>query len=47
MNMYISLESIEEVCSAFANSGHPDLARRIAYFASDEDLEEGDVPFEW
>ena len=36
--------TIPEICAAFADAGYPELAQRIAYFASDEDLEEGDVP---
>lgn len=36
--------TIEEVCAALTEGGHPDLARRIAYFASAEDLEDGDAP---
>ena len=36
--------TIAEICAALEQQGHPDLARRIAYFASDEDLEEGDAP---
>ena len=44
MNQAMSLKSVEDICAAFSSSGHPDLAQRIAYFASDEDLEEGDVP---
>ena len=36
--------TIEEVCAALAEGGREDLARRIAYFASAEDLEEGDAP---
>ena len=37
-------QTIPEICAALTQQGHPDLAQRIAYFASDEDLEEGDVP---
>ena len=36
--------TIDEVCATLTDRGYPDLARRVAYFASDEDLEEGDVP---
>ena len=36
--------TIQEICAALAEGGREGLARRIAYFASDEDLEEGDVP---
>ena len=36
-----SPQTIPEICAALEKQGHPDLAQRIAYFASDEDLEEG------
>ena len=36
------LSSIAEACDVLRAWGHPDLADRLAYFASDEDLEEGD-----
>ena len=36
--------TIKKICNALTNQGYPELAKRIAYFASDEDLEEGDVP---
>ena len=36
--------TIKEVCAALTEGGHPELARRIAYFASDADLEEGEAP---
>ena len=36
--------TIKKICNALTNQGYPELAQRIAYFASDEDLEEGDVP---
>ena len=36
--------TIQEICAALAEGGREDLARRIVYFASDEDLEEGDAP---
>ena len=36
--------TIQEICAALAEGGREDLARRIAYFASAEDLEEGDAP---
>ena len=39
-----SPKTIPEICAALEKQGHPDLAQRIAYFASDEDLEEGDAP---
>ena len=38
------LRSVAEVCEALRGWGRPDLAERIAYFASDEDLDDGDVP---
>ena len=38
------MNSIEEICESLKNQGYPDLAKRIAYFASDEDLEDGEVP---
>ena len=44
MNRSKSIQSIEEICNALEGQGHPDLAKRISYFASPEDLEEGDVP---
>ncbi len=36
--------TIQEICAALAEGGREDLARRIVYFASAEDLEEGDAP---
>lgn len=36
--------TIDEICSALRARGWPALARRLAYFASAEDLEPGDVP---
>ena len=36
--------TITQICAALTEQGHPDLAKRIAYFASDEDLEEGEAP---
>lgn len=36
--------TIDEICAALTARGWPALARRLAYFASDEDLEPGDVP---
>lgn len=39
-----SPQTIPEICAALTQQGHTDLAQRLAYFASDEDLEEGDVP---
>ena len=38
------LRSIAEVCDVLRGWGRPDLAERLAYFASDEDLDDGDVP---
>ena len=38
------LRSVAEVCEALRVWGRPDLAERIPYFASDEDLDDGDVP---
>ena len=39
-----ALGSTAEVCGILRAWGRPDLAARIAYFASDADLDEGDVP---
>ncbi len=36
--------TISEICAALEKQGQRELAKRIAYFASEEDLEEGDVP---
>ena len=36
--------TIDEICAALRARGWPALARRLAYFASAEDLEPGDVP---
>ena len=38
------LSSVAEVCDVLRGWGRPDLADRLAYFASDEDLDDGDVP---
>ncbi len=38
------LHTVAEVCDVLRGWGRPDLADRIAYFASDEDLDDGDVP---
>ena len=38
------LGSVAEVCDVLRGWGRPDLADRLAYFASDEDLDDGDVP---
>ena len=40
----MSPATIEEVCAALEEQGYPDLAGRLAYLASDEDLEEGEAP---
>ena len=44
MKKSLLLKSIPEICAALTEQGYPNLAQRIAYFASDEDLEEGDMP---
>lgn len=36
-------QTIPQICTALTQQGYPNLAKRISYFASDEDLEEGDV----
>ncbi len=38
------LGSVAEVCGVLRGWGQPDLADRLVYFASDEDLDDGDVP---
>lgn len=38
------LNSIAEACDVLRAWGHPDLANRLAYLASDEDLDDGDLP---
>lgn len=38
------LGSVAEVCDVLRGWGRPDLAERLAYFASDADLDDGDVP---
>ena len=38
------LASVAEVCEVLRAWGYPDLAERLAYFASDADLDDGDVP---
>ena len=38
------LRSVAEVCEVLRSWGEPDLADRIAYFASNADLDDGDVP---
>ncbi len=38
------LRSVAEVCAVLRGWGRPELADRIAYFASDADLDDGDVP---
>lgn len=39
-----SLRSIVEVCDVLRGWGRPDLAERLTYLASDEDLDDGDAP---
>ena len=39
-----AIPSIAGVCAVLRGWGRPDLADRIAYFASDADLDDGDVP---
>ena len=39
----VRLRSVAEVCDVLRSWGEPDLADRIAYFASDTDLDDGDV----
>ncbi|MCY3691828.1 MAG: hypothetical protein OXI54_01020 [Chloroflexota bacterium] len=39
------LSSIAEACGVLRAWGYPDLADRLAYLASDEDLDEGDKPY--
>ncbi len=41
---FASLGSIAEVCGVLRGWGRSDLADRLAYFASDADLDDGDVP---
>ena len=38
------LGSVAEVCDVLRGWGRPDLAERLAYLASDEDLDDGDFP---
>lgn len=38
------LHSVAEVCDVLRGWGRPDLAERLAYLASDEDLDDGDLP---
>ena len=38
------LATIADACDVLHAWGHPQLADRLAYFASDADLEDGDVP---
>ncbi len=35
-------QTIPEICAALNGRGRPELARRLAYFASEEDLEPGE-----
>ena len=37
------LRSVAEVCDVLRGWGRPDLADRLAYFVSNEDLDDGDV----
>ncbi len=37
-------QTIQEICATLEKQGLPDLAKRIAYFASNENLGDGDVP---
>ena len=39
-----AIPTIAGVCAVLRGWGRPDLADRIAYFASDADLDDGDVP---
>ena len=39
-----ALRSVAEVCAVLRGWSRPDLADCIAYFASDEDLDDGDAP---
>ena len=39
-----AIPSIAGACAVLRGWGRPDLADRIAYFASDADLDDGDVP---
>ena len=39
-----NIDDISDVCEVLHIWGEHDLAGRIAYFASDEDLEDGDIP---
>ena len=38
------LHSVADVCAVLRAWGRPDLADRLAYLASDADLDEGDLP---
>ena len=38
------ISDTDTICDILSSWGHPDLADRLAYFASDEDLDDGDVP---
>ena len=38
------LGSVAEVCDVLRGWGHPEVADHLVYFASDEDLDDGDVP---
>ena len=39
-----AIPTVAGVCAVLRGWGRPDLADRIAYFASDADLDDGDVP---
>ena len=39
-----ALRSVADVCDVLRDWHRPDLADRLTYFASDEDLDDGDVP---
>ena len=43
-NALAALHSVADVCAVLRAWNRPDLAHRLAYFASDEDLDDGDVP---
>ena len=43
-NALAALHSVADVCAVLRAWNRPDLADRLAYFASDEDLDDGDQP---
>ena len=43
MKLHTNPQTIQEVCAALNDLGQLELANRLKYFASDEDLEEGYV----